>query len=60
LVSREPAEHDRRRRVLSLTADGRLTRERLADRVGEMRPTFSALSTTELRELRDLLRKLRR
>jgi DNA-binding MarR family transcriptional regulator len=60
LVTREPAPHDRRRRILSLTEEGSLARARLADRVGELRPTFSALSTPELRELRDLLRKLQR
>jgi DNA-binding MarR family transcriptional regulator len=58
LLSRAPAPHDRRRRVLSLTEEGRLLRRRLADRVGELRPTFSELSTAELRTLRDLLRKL--
>jgi MarR family transcriptional regulator, organic hydroperoxide resistance regulator len=58
LVRREPAQHDRRKRVVSLTDQGRETRQRLARCVGERQPSFRALSTDELATFRDMLRRV--
>jgi DNA-binding MarR family transcriptional regulator len=58
LVRREPARNDRRKRVVSLTAEGRGTRLRLADCVGGRRPSFRALTTDELATFRDMLRRV--
>jgi MarR family transcriptional regulator, organic hydroperoxide resistance regulator len=58
LVRRDPAAHDRRKRVVSLTQKGRDTRQRLAQCIGERQPTFGALSTDDLAAFRDLLRRV--
>ena len=57
LVTREASEHDRRKRVASLTDAGRETRRALASCVGERQPSFSALTNAELATFRDLLRR---
>jgi MarR family transcriptional regulator, organic hydroperoxide resistance regulator len=58
LIRRVPAERDRRRRLISLTADGRKARAVLA-RCMEMRqPGFGQLTTAELVSFRDLLRRV--
>jgi MarR family transcriptional regulator for hemolysin len=49
---------DRRRRLISLTQPGREAKRTLAERVGERRPTFSALSDEELVAFRDLLLRM--
>jgi DNA-binding MarR family transcriptional regulator len=58
LVRREPAQHDRRKRVVTLTDEGRETRLRLAQCVGERQPSFRALTTDELADFRDMLRRV--
>jgi len=58
LVAREADAGDRRRRVSSLTAEGRRARQRLSRCMGARRPTVARLSTDELSTFRDLLRKL--
>jgi DNA-binding MarR family transcriptional regulator len=58
LIGREPAPHDRRKRLISLTEQGRDTRLRLAHCVGERQPSFRALSTDELAAFRDMLRRV--
>ena len=55
LVRRAAAESDRRRRLTSLTDQGRETRAALAHCIGERRPAFRDFSTEELRTFRDLL-----
>ncbi len=58
LVRRQPAPHDRRRRLVSPTAKGRETRQALARCIGSRRGGFEALSTAELATFRDLLRRV--
>lgn len=58
LVRRDAATHDRRKRLISLTAQGRELRRRLAGCVGERRPSFRELTTDELVTFRDLLRRV--
>ncbi len=58
LIRREPAEHDRRRRVVSLTAAGRKQKEALARCMEQRQAGFSALTTSELGIFRDLLRRV--
>ena len=58
LVRRHPAPRDRRKRVVSLTEQGRQTRLRLARCIGERQPSFRALTTDELAAFRDLLRRV--
>jgi MarR family transcriptional regulator, organic hydroperoxide resistance regulator len=58
LVRREPAADDRRRRVASLTDQGREARLRLARCVGQRQPSFRALTTDELATFRDMLRRV--
>jgi MarR family transcriptional regulator, organic hydroperoxide resistance regulator len=58
LVRRNPATHDRRKRLISLTRQGRELRQRLADCVAERRPSFRELTTDELVTFRDLLRRV--
>jgi DNA-binding MarR family transcriptional regulator len=60
LLARSTASDDRRKRLVSLTAAGREAKRRLADCVGERRPTFSALSTEDMATLRDLIRQTSR
>lgn len=58
LIARETAPDDRRRRLVSLTAEGSGARERLADCVARRRPAFTGLTTVELETFRDLLARL--
>jgi MarR family transcriptional regulator, organic hydroperoxide resistance regulator len=58
LVKRVPAEHDRRRRMASLTAEGRKTKLALARCMEERQPGFGQLTTSELGTFRDLLRRV--
>jgi DNA-binding MarR family transcriptional regulator len=58
LVRREPAPHDRRKRLVSPTAEGRKTRQALADCIGSRQDGFGGLSTGELTTFRDLLRRV--
>jgi MarR family transcriptional regulator, organic hydroperoxide resistance regulator len=60
LVSREAADDDRRRRLVSLTAEGQTIRRQLAQCIGERRPSFRELTTEELATFRDLLRRVQR
>jgi MarR family transcriptional regulator for hemolysin len=58
LVERRPDTSDRRKRVVSLTAEGRRATERLSRCMSERRPTFGRLTTRELESFRELLAKL--
>jgi DNA-binding MarR family transcriptional regulator len=58
LVRREPAAHDRRKRLLSLTAEGRKTKRALGRCIEERQPGFDQLTTSELKTFRDLLNKV--
>jgi DNA-binding MarR family transcriptional regulator len=58
LLRREPAEHDRRRRSITLTGEGHEQRERLARCIAAGEPAFGRLSTDELEAFRDLLRRV--
>jgi DNA-binding MarR family transcriptional regulator len=58
LVQRDADADDCRRRLVSLTTNGTELRLRLADCVGERRPTFRGLTTDELVTFRDLLRRV--
>jgi DNA-binding MarR family transcriptional regulator len=58
LIRRLPAERDRRRRLISLTADGRKARAALARCMESRQPGFEQLTTTELVSFRDLLRRI--
>jgi DNA-binding MarR family transcriptional regulator len=52
------AERDRRRRLISLTAEGRRARASLARCMESRQPGFGQLSTSELLTFRDLLRRV--
>jgi DNA-binding MarR family transcriptional regulator len=58
LVRREPAPQDRRKRLASLTEEGRRTKLALARCMEKRQVGFAALSTNELRSFRDLLRRV--
>jgi DNA-binding MarR family transcriptional regulator len=58
LVDRAPAPDDRRRRVITLTADGGETWDRLRACMAQRGPTFGRLTPAELVTFRDLLRKV--
>jgi DNA-binding MarR family transcriptional regulator len=58
LAERRPHPTDRRVKTIVLTAEGRATRERALELLSEPPSAFGALSATEQRQLRDLLRKL--
>jgi DNA-binding MarR family transcriptional regulator len=58
LVRRVPSEHDRRRRLVSLTAEGRRTKAALARCMEERQPGFGELTISELVTFRDLLRRV--
>lgn len=57
LVRRAPAERDRRRRLISLTARGRRAKDDLARCVESRQPGFERLTNAELTRFRDLLRR---
>jgi len=56
-VERRPAEHDRRVKVLVLTAPGKASHDRLASRMEQAPPLIAALSVQDQRALRDILRR---
>jgi DNA-binding MarR family transcriptional regulator len=58
LLARETAPQDRRKKVVSLTAQGKEAKERLTERVAEREPAFVNLTTADMRTLRDLLRRI--
>ena len=55
LVERRSAEHDRRVKMIALTAEGTRVRGELATRLAEPPEGIRALSATDQRALRDLL-----
>jgi DNA-binding MarR family transcriptional regulator len=57
-VDRRPAAHDRRRRLITLTAHGREARARLGECMAERGATFGRLTTEELVAFRDLLLRI--
>lgn len=57
LVTRTPAPHDRRVRLLVLTKKGRTLREEISERLAEPPPPIAGLSREDQRALRDLLRR---
>jgi DNA-binding MarR family transcriptional regulator len=57
-AERRPHRSDRRIRTVVLTPAGAEVKERLTEMLYTPPPAFSALSATEQRELRDLLRKV--
>ena len=58
LAERRPHPTDRRVKTIVLTPEGRATRERALELLSEPPSAFTALSATDQRQLRDLLRKL--
>jgi MarR family transcriptional regulator, organic hydroperoxide resistance regulator len=60
LVERRPHPSDRRVKMIALTRKGIVVRDRAFDQVADRLPALSALSASEQRMLRDLLRKLAR
>jgi DNA-binding MarR family transcriptional regulator len=56
LVTRTPAPHDRRVRLLVLTERGRALREEISQRLAEPPPPIADLSSEDQRALRDILR----
>ena len=57
LVTRTPAPHDRRVRLLVLTKKGRALREEISGRLAEPPPPIAGLSREDQRALRDVLRR---
>jgi len=57
LVTRTPAPHDRRIRLLVLTEKGRALREEISQRLAEPPPPIADLSSEDQRALRDILRR---
>ena len=57
LVEREPDPSDRRVKALALTAEGRRARQRVLDLMSEPPPPIAALSVSDQRALRDILRR---
>jgi|SRR4051812_15668373 DNA-binding MarR family transcriptional regulator len=60
LVQRQAAERDRRRRLVSLTAEGRRTKLALGRCMEDRQPGFGQLTTAQLVSFRDLLRQVAR
>jgi DNA-binding MarR family transcriptional regulator len=58
LVRRVAAERDRRKRLVSLTSQGRKARADLARCMESRQPGFGELTTSELASFRDLLRRV--
>ena len=56
LVERQSAPHDRRVRLLVLTAEGQRLRDEIATRLAEPPAPIAKLSREEVRVLRDVLR----
>lgn len=57
LVERQSAQHDRRVKLLVLTEAGEALRKRLLARLMVPPPSIAALSGTDLRALRDIMRR---
>ena len=57
LVERRSATHDRRVKMLVVTARGAEVRERLAERLDEAPPPLAGLSPADQRTLRDIMRR---
>jgi DNA-binding MarR family transcriptional regulator len=57
LVERRPAEHDRRVKLLALTADGQELRDALAERLHAPPQELARLSDEDQRALRDILQR---
>jgi MarR family transcriptional regulator, organic hydroperoxide resistance regulator len=57
LVERQPAEHDRRVKMLSITPRGVEVRARLSARLAEPPEPLAALSIEDQRALRDIMRR---
>jgi len=57
LVARQPAPHDRRVKMLVLTAEGERVRGELVKRMSEPPPALASLPAKDQRELRDILRR---
>ena len=57
-VRRDPAPNDRRKRLASLTAEGRQAKLMLARCMERRQVGFAALTIAELRSFRDLLRRV--
>jgi DNA-binding MarR family transcriptional regulator len=57
LVERELDPSDRRVKALALTAEGRRARQRVLDLMSEPPPPIAALSVSDQRALRDILRR---
>ena len=57
LVERRPAAHDRRVRMVVVTARGAVVRDRLAEVMQEVPPELAAMSAADQRMLRDVLRR---
>ena len=57
LVTRTPAPHDRRVRLLVLTEKGRALREEISQRLAEPPPPIADLSSEDQRALRNILRR---
>ena len=58
LVERQPAPHDRRVRLLVLTAEGQRLRDEIAARLADPPKPFAELSRADLRALRTILKGL--
>ncbi len=57
LIARRPADHDRRVKLLVLTAEGHEVRERLAERTADPPAPIARLSRADQLALRDILRR---
>jgi DNA-binding MarR family transcriptional regulator len=57
LARREPAEGDRRVKLLVLTDEGDRLRTEITERLADPPPTIAALSSSDQRQLRDILRR---
>lgn len=57
LVERRPDDHDRRVKLIALTPAGEKLRRRVLTRVYEPHPAIAALSASDQRALRDVLRR---
>jgi MarR family transcriptional regulator, organic hydroperoxide resistance regulator len=57
LLERRPAKHDRRVKMLAVTAEGERVRARLIERLSTPPPQLAALPPADQRALRDALRR---
>jgi MarR family transcriptional regulator, organic hydroperoxide resistance regulator len=56
-VKRRPAEHDRRVKMLEVTAEGEHARAMISAQLNQPPPEINSLSAEEQRQLRDLLKR---